>query len=127
MIPAPPPCWQDVAQLALTHTVVYRALSQHHAGDLTRVEALCVMALALAGELSDTHEHLARLLAQSSDCPICRLSGQRHCWAWHRYAKAELNPIVLLQRMTPDSTVGEIVEYVRAVTGITADVQGITS
>lgn len=125
MIPAPPPRWQDVAQLALTHPVVYRAVSHHHAGDLTREEALSVMVLALAEALSDTQEHLARLLAPSRDCPICRLSGQRYCWAWHRYAKAELNPIVLLRRMTPDSTVGEIVEYVRAATGISADLREI--
>lgn len=63
MIPAPPPRWQDVAQLALTHPVVYRAVSHHHAGDLTREEALGVMVLALAEALSDTQEHLARLLA----------------------------------------------------------------
>lgn len=56
MIPPPVPTWSDVLRLALVHPVMYRALSQHHAGDLTQTEALTVMVCALADELATLQE-----------------------------------------------------------------------
>jgi hypothetical protein len=56
-----------------------------------------------------------------TSCEICRMSGQSVCWAWHKFCRADLNPVALIQfierqRLGVGGDV--IVGYVYAVTGM---------
>jgi hypothetical protein len=55
------------------------------------------------------------------ECEICRLQDGRACWAWHKFCRAELNPIALIQFIEGQKlgVAGDvIVGYVSAVTGM---------
>lgn len=59
--------------------------------------------------------------ASATTCDICRLQRSLAHWAWHRYCRAELNPIALLgllDLMEQTDQVRRITAYVVASTGM---------